>query len=236
MSQSVPEIVKRLANLDSNLVSDVMDAGGLRGQVLAARIRPLDPGFRLLGIALCARGVPVTVDRGPKTALGPFDIDAAMFPGGVVVLENGGPADSAVLGGLMAKSWQALGGRGMVTDGLVRDSRELIEMGFPVFSTGATPAASGGRWALLEVGGEARLEARDGNDLVVRDGDLIVGDIDGCSVVPGAHAEAIVAAAETLKAIEGRIVAMMDSGKGRREAFAANPRFDHVPRFADSDD
>ena len=222
--------LQRLEALDSNILSDVMDAAGLRDQVLTPTLRPLDPAARIVGVALCVRGAGGAAGT-PHAPLTPFDIDAALFPGAVVVMDSGGAVDSSLLGGFVARSWQLAGARGMVTDGLVRDSGEIVELGFPVFAAGTTPAASGGRWNLLSVGGSATLGRLGGGRVEIRDGDLILGDRDGVSVVPAAHADAILAAAETLKAIEGRIGAMMTAGKTRREAFAANPRFDHVPRL-----
>jgi 4-hydroxy-4-methyl-2-oxoglutarate aldolase len=229
MSHPHEDLIRRLAGLDSNLVSDIMDVGGLRGQVLHHTLRPLDGRSRLVGVAVCARGEPAGTPDG-KPALSAFAIDEVLFPGCVVVIASGGAPRSSVLGGLMARSWQTAGSVGVLTDGLVRDSPELAEIGFPVCAVGTSPAASGGRWSLVEIGGTIHLPGCDG-PTVVRNGDLIIGDADCCTVVPGRDAEAIISAAEKLKQIESRIVAMMATGKSRKEAFAANPRFDHVPRF-----
>jgi len=230
MPQTHEPLIRRLAGLDSNLVCDVMDAGGLRQQALHHTLTPVGGHARIVGVALCARGEPASAKSG-KPALAAFAIDAALFPGCVVVIENGGPPGCSLIGGLMARSWQKAGAVGLVTDGLVRDSPELVEIGFPVFAAGTTPVASGGRWSLIEVGGSIHLPGCDGRPVAIADGDLIIGDADGCAVLPGRHAEAVIAAAEKLKEIEGRIVAMMATGRSRQEAFAAHPRFDHVPRF-----
>jgi 4-hydroxy-4-methyl-2-oxoglutarate aldolase len=224
------ELIGRLAGLDSNLVSDIMDAGGLRQQALHHTLRPIGSRARIVGIVLCARGEPTSVASG-RPALAAFAIDAALFPGCVVVIENGGAPGCSLIGGLMARSWQTAGAIGLVTDGLVRDSPELAEIGFPVFAAGTTPVASGGRWSLVEVGVPIHLPGCDGRPVAIADGDLIIGDADGCTVLPGPHAAEIISAAEKLKEIEARIIAMMANGKSRQEAFAAHPRFGHVPRF-----
>jgi 4-hydroxy-4-methyl-2-oxoglutarate aldolase len=229
MSHPQESLVRRLAGLDSNLVSDVMDAGGLRRQALHHSMRPLHGGARIVGVVLCARGEPAGTSNVPS--LSAFAIEEAVFPGCAVVIAYGGTPACSVIGGLMARSWQKAGCAGLVTDGLVRDSPELAELGFPVFAAGTTPIASGGRWSLVELGGHIHMPGADGKPVTLANGDLIIGDADGSTVLPARHAEAIITAAETLKEIEGRIVAMMGAGKSRREAFAANPRFDHVPRF-----
>jgi regulator of RNase E activity RraA len=148
-----------------------------------------------------------------------------------VVIEEGPVSSGAVLGGFVARSWQDLGSTGILTSGLVRDSAEINELGYPMYAAGTTPAANSGRWVLTEVGGSARLPERAGTLVTIRSGDLIIGDADGVSIIPQEHAEGIVAAAERLLDIEKNIRAALVAGQGRREAFAANPRFDHIPRF-----
>jgi regulator of RNase E activity RraA len=80
----------------------------------------------------------------------------------------------------------ATGTGGLVTDGSVRDTDELIGYGFPVFSH-STTAKQGPAvhqpWecnGVLECGG-----------VVVRPGDAIVGDQDGVVVVPAAAAQQV---------------------------------------------
>ena len=231
MNDDTAALLGRLSALDSNLVSDVMDAAGLPERVLAPGIAGLDHERALVGEALCARGVNLAEGPKPENPLTLFDIDAALFQGAVVVIENGGAPDSALVGGFVVRSWQQLGAVGMVTDGLVRDSREIIEIAFPLFCSGTTPAASGGRWALASVSRGADLPARAGGIITLRDGDLLIGDADGVSVIPQEHAKLVIDAAETLKEIENRIFASIRTGHSRKEAFAANPRFDHVPRL-----
>lgn len=230
MSGQDGDPVRRLAALDSNLVSDVMDVGGLRAQVLAPHIRAIGPVRQLVGVALCGRGEPATGLRQTPKSL--FDFDDALFPGAVVVIEDGPLPCGAVLGGFVARSWQGLGSAGILTAGLVRDSQEIAELGFPMYAAGTTPAANAGRFVLTEVGGSARLPERGGGLLAIQSGDLIIGDADGVSIIPREHAEPIVAAAERLAAIERDIREAMLAGASRREAFARFPRFDHIPRFA----
>lgn len=229
MPEAGTDLLQRLSRLDSNLVSDVMDTGGLRSQVLAPSIRSIGPVRQLVGVALCGRGEPTTGLRQKPGSL--FDFDAAMFAGAVVVIEDGPLPCGAVLGGFVARSWQGLGSTGILTSGLVRDSSEIAELGYPMYAAGTTPAANTGRWSLLEVGGDARLPERAGGIVTIRSGDLIIGDADGVSVIPKEHAEPIVSAAERLLEIEAEIRRAMIAGSSRKDAFARNPRFDHIPRF-----
>ena len=58
------------------------------------------------------------------------------MPGDVLVVDYGGSTESGPFGEIMALACQLRGIAGLVTDGSVRDSARLIEMGFPVFARG----------------------------------------------------------------------------------------------------
>ena len=103
---------------------------------------------------------------------------------------------------------QQLGLGGLVTDGSVRDTDEIINYGFPTFSHSTTakqgPAAMQ-PWecnGVIECGG-----------VVVRPGDAIVGDQDGVVVVPAAKAEMVYDIAHGREVIEDIV----------KEELTANP-------------
>jgi 4-hydroxy-4-methyl-2-oxoglutarate aldolase len=84
-------------------------------------------------------------------------------------------------GELLSTHTRARGGRGAIMDGLTRDAWGIADMRFPVFVTGRTPADSKGRLDVTAI----RVPIRVGG-VVVNDGDLVVGDVDGCLAVPQA--------------------------------------------------
>jgi len=103
-----------------------------------------------------------------------------LAPGDVVVLACDGPTDRiAPWGELLSTASAARGAAGCVTDGLVRDVKQIREMRFPVFCGGIGP---------LDTKGRARMVERDVPvvcaGVSVRPGDLVFGDVDGVVVVP----------------------------------------------------
>jgi regulator of RNase E activity RraA len=134
-------------------------------------------------------------------------------PGDVMVIDNAGRLDEACIGDLVVLEAQRAGLAGIVVWGLHRDTAELLRIGLPVLSLGATPA------------GPLRVGARhpDGLELAqvglwtVTADDLAVGDRDGVIFLPSAGADAITAAAEGIRDIEHRQAEAMRTGTSLRE-------------------
>ena len=64
-----------LRRLSSTVVSDVLDRAGYPQQSLSAAIRPLAPGMKFAGPAVCFSGVTVYGDATGVKTLSPFEID-----------------------------------------------------------------------------------------------------------------------------------------------------------------
>ncbi|SJM60252.1 fumarylacetoacetate hydrolase family protein [Gulosibacter sp. 10] len=139
-------------------------------------------GSRILGYAKTLRYVPNREDLFKKFGGGYNAQKQAMDsvrPDDVVVMEARGEKGTGTLGDVLALRAQVLGASGIVTDGGVRDSAAVDELGIPVYSNGSHPAVLGRRHVPLEFD---RTIACGG--ATVQPGDIIVGDDDGVIVVP----------------------------------------------------
>ena len=74
-----------------------------------------------------------------------------------------------------------------MTDGLVRDLRNIKRLDFPVFHGGIGPLDSRGRARMIEM--DTPVEC---GGVAVRSGDIVFGDIDGVVVIPQEQYEAII--------------------------------------------
>lgn len=161
-----PQLVQQAGAFQAAILADV---AGRRG-ALHGRIAALRPGMKVVGTAL-------TVDVRPGDNL---MIHAAMMlaqPGDVLVIDGKADQTAALMGTIMMTACQKLGIAGVVVDGAVRDSLEIEEMGFPVFSVGTNPN-----------GPTKLVPGRIGHPVcvggvVVRSGDLVLGDADGVVVI-----------------------------------------------------
>ena len=159
----------------------VYEASGRKG-VVDPRIKPLGRGIRLLGPA-------VTVECHPKDNLMLHKALQIAQKGDVLVASTQGYPDAGYWGGLMATSAMARKLGGLAIDGCVRDSAEILEMGFPVFCRGTcmrgTVKGTLGRVNHTIVFG----------GVVVKPGDLVLGDDDGLVIVDHKEIEAVLKAA-----------------------------------------
>lgn len=102
-------------------------------------------------------------------------------PGWVLVIDGGGYLDRAVWGGVLTEAAMRRRIAGVVIDGAVRDIEEIRQMGFPVFARGTSPAGP------HKAGGGVGATTISCGGVPVSQGDLVVGDLDGVSVVPRAE-------------------------------------------------
>ena len=78
----------------------------------------------------------------------------AVGRGDVVVVASGPSDAAAVWGELLSNACLARGAVGTVTDGLIRDSAQIAELGYPVFARGTSPLDIHGRLEVVAHGGE----------------------------------------------------------------------------------
>ena len=98
----------------------------------------------------------------------------------MVVLACDGPTERiAPWGELLTTASMARGAAGCITDGLVRDVRQIRALRFAVFYGGIGPLDTKGRARMIE-----RDIAVECAGVRVRRGDIVFGDVDGVVVIP----------------------------------------------------
>jgi len=198
------------------VLSDVMDVLGLMNQAMQPFVRPLDESLVLAGRARTGLYMLAYEVRDGEN---PYEVEIALVddlkPGDVPVLACDGPTQRiAPWGELLSTAAQARGAAGCITDGLVRDVRQIREMRFPVFHGGIGP---------LDTKGRARMVQRDVPvecaGVKVRDGDIVFGDVDGVVVIPQERAAEVLARAKEKVAGEGRTRDELRQGRLLGEVF-----------------
>ncbi len=179
-------------------VATVHEAQGRSG-LLQPWMRPVFPGARLCGTA-------VTVFAHPGDNWMLHVAAELLQPGDVVVVGLSSDNADGMFGELLATSFRARGGAGLVIDAGCRDVRELREMNFPVFSR-----AVNAKGTVKATVGSVNVPVICAGQLV-HPGDVVIGDDDGVVVVPRGQATTVAAAAAAREAKEAGNRARLAAG------------------------
>jgi regulator of RNase E activity RraA len=160
------------------VVSDILDANGLHNQAMDARLRPLTPTMRLIGRAHTVLTADIYEEVAEPYRMEIEAVDA-LEPGDIVVASTGRSLRTCFWGELLSTAAVARGALGCAIDGYVRDALKIIDMDFPVFTTGFRPVDSRTRSTVV-----AYDVAVECGGVLVHPGDIIFGDYDGIVVIP----------------------------------------------------
>jgi RraA family protein len=191
-------LVKQFAGIPVANIADNMN----RTSCIAARIRPFN-GVPLLGPAF-------TIKTRPGDNLMMHKAMDMAAPGDVLVIDGQGDTSNAMTGELMVM-WmiqRRLGG--LIVDGAVRDCATLRQMSMPVYAAGVSP-----RGPYKDGPGEINVPISCGG-VVVKPGDILVGDADGVVVIDPADAPEILAKAKATVAKEAEIAEEIKNGRWDR--------------------
>ncbi|MFJ6081536.1 4-carboxy-4-hydroxy-2-oxoadipate aldolase/oxaloacetate decarboxylase [Streptomyces sp. NPDC092369] len=191
-----PSVVRQLSAFST---ATIHEAQGRLG-ALDSAIKPVDHRMSLCGPAF-------TVQCAPRDNLMLQTAIAYARPGDVVVVSAGDYAEAGSFGDVLANACQSKGLAGLITDTGVRDTEDLRDLGFPVFSRsvsikGTVKETVGPMCEPVTIGG-----------VLVRPGDVMRADADGVVVVRQEDAAEAVAASQRRVDTEAEFIAAYRAGR-----------------------
>ncbi|MFT7599221.1 MAG: 5-oxopent-3-ene-1,2,5-tricarboxylate decarboxylase [Acidimicrobiales bacterium] len=152
------------------------------------RLKPLNPGQRLLGYAHTLRYVPKN-EEFEKRSTGPNAQRRAVEsiePDDVLIAEAGFEPDAGTIGDIFTMVVKQRGGAGFITDGALRDTPAIAEIGLAVYHQSSHAATLGRLHTPLD--NQIPISCAG---VTVFPGDILVGDGEGVCVIPARWAEEI---------------------------------------------
>ncbi len=215
-------VLEQLRRFDTPTVCNVVELFDLRPRTagyMDARIQACFPKLPpMVGYAATATFRSAAPPRSGDVYAGIADQVAAFaeLPGPAVVvfqdLDN--PVASATFGEVMATTYKSFGAVGLITSGAGRDLDQVEVLAFPCFSDGTICAH--GYCHIVEINIPVHV-----GGVMVQPGDLLHGDRNGVTMIPGEIATAVAEACPEFMAAEAVVLDYLKQGDVDSKKFAA---------------
>lgn len=193
-------LLERYQKVATPTVEDVLRRRGYV-KVFMEGVHPLTPGRRLAARARTLRYLPTRPDLQEEVSRGedspPYQAMALCGPGDALVVDALRMPYIGVSGDVMLLQLKMQNAAGIVTDGGIRDVDTVATYGLAVFAGGRSH--QGGPPHILPYEPNVAIQC---GGVLVRPGDLVLGDDDGVLVVPASLAEEVLAEAEEREEME----------------------------------
>ena len=207
--------------LFSAVVGDIMDKLGFLNQFLSPKIQPLRDDMVVIGRAMPVLEADVFEEQSSSVVnpmlKKPFGLMLEALddlkPNEVYICAGSSP-NYALWGELMSTRAMKLGATGAVVDGYSRDTPGILALNFPTFSYGRYAQDQGPRGKVIDFRVPIVM-----NNVKVRPGDIVFGDLDGVCIIPQEAEETIINQALEKAQGEQLVKKAIEGGMSACEAF-----------------
>lgn len=199
--------------LYSAVICDILDSLGYRKQGMKHTIRPLMEDGVAVGRAFTVLAADIYEVPAEPYKLELEAVDS-IKNGEIMVASTNGSISCGFWGELLSTAVMGRGGTGAIIDGLTRDGKKIIDMGFPVFARGMSPYDSKGRTEVIAY----QVPVVCGG-VLVNPGDIVFADYDGIVVIPHELENEVIAKALEKVSGENTVRDELRAGVSAKEVF-----------------
>jgi len=203
----------KLKTVSTATICTALYKRGFRNQMIQD-VQPLDPGKpTMVGEAFTLRYMPAREDLNPISVFQDRSHPQRKAveecpPGAVFVIDSRKDPRAASAGNILVTRLQVRGVAGIVTDGGFRDAAEIAKLDIPSFHSRPSAPTNLTRHQAVDINVPIGC-----GDAPVFPGDVIVGDADGCVVIPAHLAEEIAGEAVEMTAYEDFVTEKVFEGR-----------------------
>jgi len=200
------ELLSRFEQLYTGAVCDVLREFCQLNQALPGHILPLREYRTVAGFAFTVKSAPNVMIQGE------MDFRTKMLDelgeDAFVVWDTSGDQKATLWGGVMTATAKGKKVKAACIDGGIRDTHQILEADFPVFYKYRISNGSLGRCLITHYQVPILI-----GDVIVRPGDVVLGDVDGVLAVPRDIAYDVLLRSEEIKRNEQKIFGWVKEGQ-----------------------
>lgn len=204
------EILNRYEQLYTGAINDVLREFCFMKQALPNHIVPLREYTTVAGFAFTVKSSSNTKVRGEMEYR--TEMLDEMHENAFVVWDTSNDEKSTSWGGVMTATAKGKKIKAACLDGGIRDTHQILEEDFPVFYKYRSSNGSLGRCLITHY----QIALEIGN-VIIKPGDIILGDADGVLVVPRDIAHDVLVRAEEIKENEKKIFGWVKEGQSVKD-------------------
>ncbi len=194
------------------VVGDILDQMGYVHQFLPQEIRPIREDMKLVGKAMTVLMIDVFEEQ--KKPFGFLTECLDQLEKNEIYIAAGGAKRCAYWGELLTATARTRGATGAVVNGWHRDTPQVLEQNWPVFSCGCYAQDSSVRTKVVDY--RCTIEI---GQVTIKNGDIIFGDIDGVLVIPKEVATEVIEKSLEKAACEKVVRKAIEGGMSATDAF-----------------
>lgn len=194
------------------VVGDILDEMGYTHQFLPPQIRPMRDDMKIAG--RCMTVLMIDVFGPQKVPFGRLCECLDQIQENEIYICTGGTRRCAYWGELLTATAKARGGLGAIADGYHRDTPQVLEQNWPVFSMGGFAQDSSVRTQVVDY----RCQIEIGQ-VTINSGDYVFGDVDGVVIIPAHAAQEVIEKALEKAGKEKQLRKAVENGMSVTEAF-----------------